>query len=185
MRMAFVFKKKDDYTEYPSLEVQDRVSDYHDSPVVLGGDQGSITMGADPNFGYYLEGVDDDDDWDLGGVEGREVVGQASVKRKPFNLQGDCRAKKQKVLTNVVEALELARDLLQSNAIVNVVPQLDVLVASNKDVATITAALDNAKARISYSESMETITVRRQEEILEEVKKDLKGNLCRDYKQSH
>lgn len=51
------YKKGDDYTEYPMLEEQDRVSGNRDIPVAPEGGRGNPTPGAGPDLDNLPEGL--------------------------------------------------------------------------------------------------------------------------------
>lgn len=59
---------------------------YRNCPVVLEGEQGNLTLVADPNVHNLLEGVYDDEEWDFDGVRGGESAQRASKKRKFLDL---------------------------------------------------------------------------------------------------
>lgn len=72
--------------------------------------QGKLSPGADRNInnlseGSDEEGADDDDDWDVHSTTRGDSVHLAGVMRKLLDLQGECRAKRQRVPTNVARAV--------------------------------------------------------------------------------
>lgn len=97
----------EDYTEYPMLNEQDRVTSYRNNPVASEGAQGNSTSSADKNIENLPKGVDDDEDWDFDCVICGEFAQRVSVKRKLQDLQDERRTRKRKVPTNVTEVVEL------------------------------------------------------------------------------
>lgn len=58
-------EKKIDYTVYPMLDDQDRVTGYRSSPAVSEGEQGNLTPGADRRFSDLPKSADNDDNGNL------------------------------------------------------------------------------------------------------------------------
>lgn len=71
--------------------------------------QKSLAPCTDPDFDNHSEGVDNDDDWDFDGDMGGEYAQRVDVKPKLQDWQNECWTKKEKVVTNVAKAVELAR----------------------------------------------------------------------------
>lgn len=64
-------KNSDDYTEYPMLEEQDRVTGYQNCSVASEGPQVNLTPCEDPNVDKLPEAVSEDDDWGFDSTIGR------------------------------------------------------------------------------------------------------------------
>lgn len=66
VRVCHLFLKKgDDYTEYPSLERQDRVTGSLNSLEASEGAEENLTPGADSVADHLLEGPENHDHWDF------------------------------------------------------------------------------------------------------------------------
>lgn len=81
------------------------------------------------------------------------------------------RIKKRKLLTKVAQTVEQALELLRpADVSVDTILSSEVPVTAGEDITGTAAELDKAKLRIAESESAETMTVRRHEALLDEVK---------------
>lgn len=81
-----------------------------------------------------------------------------------------CLAKRPRVPTSVAEVATLAPELLQSDIGVDTVPSLDIPVTSDGNVTTLATELDEVMEDITELESMETLTGRGREDVLEKIK---------------
>lgn len=86
-------EKHDDYTEYPNLVEQDRVTGYRTDPVDSEGFQENPMPGTDWSVENLTEGVDDNDDTNFDGDTGGESAQRVGMKRKLLDLQNECRSK--------------------------------------------------------------------------------------------
>lgn len=81
-----VLEKCNDYTEYPMLGKQNRVTGKRINPVTSKRIRDNMTPGADTNFNATPETADDDEDWNLNGAIGEESTQRSGVKRRPHGL---------------------------------------------------------------------------------------------------
>lgn len=136
-------EKGDHYTEYRMLEEQYRVTGCPNCPVVSKGGKGNPTPAVDPNVGYLLDGVDDNEDWDLNGARGGEPAQRVGVKRRLLDLQDECRTEKWRDSRSVAKAVELAKEFLRpSDVLVNTISASEVTVSTGGDTTEIAAVLN-------------------------------------------
>lgn len=120
---------------------------------------------SDPNVNYLPGGVDGDDDWVFDGAIGGMSAHSFGVRRI-----GACWTCSTIVLPGG-RANELAQKLLRSaNVPVNTLLSSEVLVTTGGGTAVLAAALDEAKVCIVELKSVETITIRFREDLLDEDK---------------
>lgn len=101
------------------------------------------------------------------------------MRRRLLDSQDDRRTKQRRVQTSVDEAVKLDQALLRSADVsVNNVPLSEGTVTTGGEFTEFAAELDKAKARIVKLEPVKTITVRRHEEVLDEVKKRYAEEIC-------
>lgn len=91
------------------------------------------------------------------------------MKRRFQNLQDERHTRDRKILLNVAAAAELAHELLHSSgASVNVLSLSDIPISIVGSAAEVSTKMARCMACTAELESVETITLRRQEELLEE-----------------
>lgn len=86
-------KKGNDYTEYPILKEQERVTGYRNSAVALEGEKGNLISGSNPNIDNLPEDVNDDGNWNFDGAIG-ESTRRVRMNWKLQDLQEECQKSK-------------------------------------------------------------------------------------------
>lgn len=104
-------EKKNDYTEYPILKEQDRVTGRRNGPVVSVHGQGFLTPEVNPNVDKLPEDVLEDEESDFYGSIGRVLARPLGMKRKLLKSLDEYRTKKPKVPSNVAEAVESGQEI--------------------------------------------------------------------------